>query len=264
MSYNPETGMYEGYIYCIENMINGKKYVGYTKNNIEDRWSQHLSKTHHKEDNSIIHLAIDKYGEDNFFIYAIRIINSYNEDELINLLKMAESECIKEYNTISPNGYNILSGGEDVPINRITPLYQYDMNGVFIAFYKSITDAIQINGFDDNPKNSKLSAHLHTDHCAFGYLWNINNDDDVVALYNNYINNRYKRKRNRKQKSPIVQLDTDMNLIKTYDSCKCASNETMIPYSTLYNACSGVYRGHHYAKGFLWMFKDDYRLFINL
>lgn len=25
MSYNKETGMYEGYIYCVENLVNGKK-----------------------------------------------------------------------------------------------------------------------------------------------------------------------------------------------------------------------------------------------
>lgn len=262
MSYNIVTGTYEGYIYCIENLINGKKYIGYTKNDINTRWRQHLSKTHHKEDNSILHLAINKYGEDNFYIYTLMVINSYNKDELINLLKISEKECIKDYCTMSPNGYNILSGGEDAPINRITSLYQYDMDGTFIASYNSITDAIQINGFDDDPKNSKLSNHLYTDHCIFGYLWNTNNNDDVVALYNNYINNRYVRRR--KKHSPIVQLDINMNLIKTYDSCKSASNETMVPYSTLYNACSESGRSSHYARGFLWMFEDDYKLFIDL
>lgn len=256
MSYNKETGMYEGYIYCIENLINEKKYIGYTKNDIETRWQQHLSKTHHKEDHSILHLAIEKYGKENFSVNIIKTICSYNEDGLNDMLKISEKECIKEHDTISPNGYNILSGGESVPINRITSLYQYDMSGNFIAFYKSITDAIQINGFDDNPKSSKLSNHLYTDHCAFGYLWNTNDNDDVVLLYVDYINNLYQRKRTKN--APIVQLDINMNLVKRHNCCKNASDENMIPYSTVYNACKGTARGSHYAKGFLWMFESDY------
>ena len=151
MSYNKETGMYEGYIYCVENLVNGKKYIGYTKNDIETRWYQHLSKTHHKEDHSILHLAIEKYKEHNFKIYPIRVLECSSSDELIQQLKLSEKECIEEYNTITPNGYNILPGGETTPINRITPIFQYTMDGEYIRHFKSITEAIQINGFNDNP-----------------------------------------------------------------------------------------------------------------
>lgn len=254
MSYNNETGMYEGYVYCVENLINGKKYIGYTKNDIETRWYQHLSKTHHKEDHSILHLAIAKYEEHNFKIYPIRVLKCSTSNELIQRLKFAERECIEEYGTITPNGYNILPGGETVPINRITPIFQYTMDGEYIRSFNSLTEAIQINGFNDNPKGGKILYCLRRNHCAFGYLWDRVLNSDIQQLYLNYEANK---QGNCKPRS-IIQFDMDMNIINTYISVKDASQKIGLSYSGIYRAASPKYVNDLTCGGYLWRFEDDY------
>jgi hypothetical protein len=254
MSYNKETRMYEGYIYCIENLINGKKYIGYTKNDIETRWYQHLSKTHHKEDHSILHLAIDKYKKDNFKIYPIKVLECNTIDELTEQLKFAEKDCIREYNTTTPNGYNILCGGETVPINRITPIFQYTMDGEYIQSFRSLTEAIQINGFDDSPTNGKILTCLRGNHCAFGYLWDRELNDHIKQLYLEYNKNKYRHSNGKR----VIQLDMEMNVIKIYLSVTDASRQTGLTYSNIYAVCSPKYTNHHTCGGYLWMFEDDY------
>lgn len=231
-----------------------KKYIGYTKNDIETRWYQHLSKTHHKEDHSILHLAIEKYKEHNFKIYPIRVLECNSSDELIQQLKISEKECIEEYNTITPNGYNILHGGETTPINRITPIFQYTMDGEYIRYFKSITEAIQINGFNDNPKSGKILNCLRGDHCAFGYLWDKSLNDNVVQLHLEYNVNHRKICR----RGHVVQLDMEMNVIKIYSSIADVSRQTGLSYSGIYIACSPNYPRNYTCGKYFWMFEDDY------
>lgn len=41
MSYNKETGMYEGYIYLITNLCDNRRYIGQTSRTIAIRWKEH-------------------------------------------------------------------------------------------------------------------------------------------------------------------------------------------------------------------------------
>lgn len=250
MSYNKETGMYEGYIYCIENLINGKKYIGYTKSDVETRWLQHLSKTRNHQDHSIIHLAIDKYKAENFIAYAIKTFCSTSVDKLVQQLRQEERLCIKEYNTIAPNGYNILPGGESVPINRITPVYQYAMDGKFIRSYRSITEAIQLNGFNDRLKDGKLVSCLRTNHCAFGYLWDKQPNDHIAQLYSEHCSKQTRSHPNRQ----VIQCDKDMNVINIYKTVYAAAKQTGLPYSNIYAVCSQKHTSNHTCGGYIWKF----------
>ena len=90
-------------IYKITNLINGKIYIGQTIHP-ERRWIEHKQKSKHGKEKHPIHLALEKYGCENFIFEVIEWTEDYNQEE---------KRLIKEYNSICPNGYNVSEGGEN-------------------------------------------------------------------------------------------------------------------------------------------------------
>ena len=94
-------------IYIIKNDINEKVYIGQSIN-IHKRIQEHFWKSECSKDvsyNSALHSAIRKYGKEHFYYEILEECDAALLDE-------REKEYIKQYNSISPNGYNILSGGQ--------------------------------------------------------------------------------------------------------------------------------------------------------
>jgi group I intron endonuclease len=89
-------------VYIITNNVNGKQYIGISKNIVE-RWSHHKSA---KGDIPALHSAILKYGIDNFEFN--HIANAFD----VESAKIIERLLIVEYKTQAPNGYNLTMGGE--------------------------------------------------------------------------------------------------------------------------------------------------------
>lgn len=95
-----------GYIYCITNKINGKKYVGKTESTIEKRFTEHCKDYKRKRcEKRPLYSAFKKYGIDNFEITELEKV--FDSAELCN----REIYWIKELNTYS-NGYNATLGGD--------------------------------------------------------------------------------------------------------------------------------------------------------
>lgn len=90
-------------IYLIENKINGKKYVGQSID-IERRWKDHRT----RKDDAPIHLAIQKYGVDNF---SFSILQECKREELNKL----EVFFIEKLGTFGKGGYNLNRGGNTCP-----------------------------------------------------------------------------------------------------------------------------------------------------
>jgi len=94
-----------GIVYKITCLISGKSYIGVTIRKLKRRWQAHLLSAGNGKGHAI-HAAIAKYGSDQFIVDEIAC--AADKDALM----AAEREIISQENTISPNGYNLTSGGE--------------------------------------------------------------------------------------------------------------------------------------------------------
>ena len=101
-------------IYKIENLINGKVYIGQSVD-IKGRWNEHklvnsrASKDALKRQKYPLYLAFEKYGLDNF---SFEVIEECSVEEL----NEKEQFYIKKYNSYidfpNSNGYNLTLGGD--------------------------------------------------------------------------------------------------------------------------------------------------------
>lgn len=97
-------------IYMVKNKINGKVYIGQTTKSLDKRISGHLKESKNDKNDRPFLNAIKKYGIDNFEWEVI--------DEALSIDELDEKEIywISEHNSLTPNGYNVLGGGQK---NRI-------------------------------------------------------------------------------------------------------------------------------------------------
>jgi group I intron endonuclease len=96
-----------GFIYKITNSVNDKIYYGQTKSNPPShRWNRH--KYSSKKDCKVpIHCAMRLYGIDKFKFEIVCSCNTLDE------LNKKEIELITTNNSLCPNGYNIMKGGDN-------------------------------------------------------------------------------------------------------------------------------------------------------
>lgn len=105
-----------GYIYCIINNINNKKYIGQTSQYYpNNRWSAHKLEAKN-ENKRPLYRAIKKYGIDNF-TFKILLKNIPNDK-----LNYYEILWIEKMKTRNPNGYNLQIGGSNVQ-EKNNPMY---------------------------------------------------------------------------------------------------------------------------------------------
>lgn len=96
-----------GFIYCIENTVNGKKYIGQTNGTVAKRWKNHISD---KTGCRLLKNALLKYGVEAFNISTVA------EAGCKDSLNALEVQFIETHNTRNRDcGYNLNIGGKSGP-----------------------------------------------------------------------------------------------------------------------------------------------------
>jgi group I intron endonuclease len=183
-------------IYCIENSINGKMYIGSSKN-IKRRWHEHLSELrlgHH--DNDYLQKSYNKYGKDIFFFY---VMDEIPEDELSD----AEDIYIRYYDT-RESGYNLVNGGNRNRRLKFTKesrkrLSKAQMGKVHTQDHKNRTSrSVSISKIGTKPKfgsNNHVGVYLNKNKRVISWLVRITfkkvsyelgtylNEQDAIDVY---------------------------------------------------------------------------------
>lgn len=120
-----------GYIYCITNLINSKRYIGKTTTTIEERWREHQHDSQKERcEKHPLYSAISKYGIENFKIEELEYVEDNSE------LSNREVYWIQELETYGSKGYNASKGGDGILLydhNEILELYNLGYSAIQIS-----------------------------------------------------------------------------------------------------------------------------------
>ena len=233
---------------------NGKKYVGITSINPEDRWE----KGHGYRKNFYFHNAILKYGWDNFE-HKILLENLTKEEAYEK-----EIEYIAKYNlTDTRYGYNYSTGGDTVSIGSRAKISNSTKGKHHHAFGKSgkdcpnsvvvhqfLKDGTYIQSFDSvtiaskqtNTHQASISECCNNPKrfSAGGYVWSFDrkNVKKFVFVHN----------------VPVIQYTLDNQYVQEWESATIAQQELGIRQTSIAHCCSGDY---HHAGGYIWKRKSS-------
>lgn len=253
-------------IYCIENLVNGKKYIGQSKD-ISQRWRSHLCDLRkNKHSNEKLQNAWNKYGEDNF---CFKVLELADYDSLDSL----EIHYISMFDTYK-HGYNKDTGGcshkevsdetrarmsaskknlseqakENMRDSRPTSrkILQVDFNGNIIREWRSARDASRVLGINQGAIWQCLHHYRYTLH---GYIWIFPEEFKSLDVSKYQYQNTQPKK--------VIQKNLDGSVVKVWNSISKAvrdSNECGFDSSSIVKCCAGKIRYH---KGFIWSYYEQ-------
>ena len=245
MSNTNEEKCYKIYVHI--NKTNGKKYIGQTKQSLNQRFRDGEG----YKKSSKFYGAIKKYGWDNF-----EHILLFDELTLAEANKK-EEELIKQYDTTNDsNGYNIAYGGDNHILSKeaiykmkmskyknkdsydfYKEVFQYDKNGCFIEKFESLREAERRTGVS---RRNISACCKGTAKSAGGFMWSNTYKDDI----------KYDSLKQRQ----VDRYDKNGVYIDSFINAKIAGKELNIESSSIYACCNKIRK---LAGDYIWKFHDE-------
>lgn len=264
----------QGWIYCITNKVNGKRYIGQT-NNYERRKREHFC-------SSVtwcpaLHSAITKYGSSNFIMEPVVTFTAINRTVCVDIMNKLEIFYISKFKTLThQNGYNINIGGQGntgfkhteeakklisekltgrkmpkefgdvvrarhpevtLPDNK-RGVWLYDLSGWFAREYSSITEAMRaLNKVNAAAKANIRNALKDPSRQAYGYLWRYKEEKDFPLFIDSY--NKHKGL----EKKEVYYYTLDKQLIGKFPSACDAAKQTGISLTAIESSLKSERQG---------------------
>tara|TARA_R110002072_G_scaffold7503_2_gene40974 strand:+ start:769053 stop:769706 length:654 start_codon:yes stop_codon:yes gene_type:complete len=217
--------MNEFIIYKVENMENGRVYIGSTINSVDIRKKDHLQKASDGTGH-YFHQEIATYGSEAFVWEQVDTASTSDE------LALKEKDYILQFDSFR-NGYNSDSGG-----GFKKTVYQYNIDDcTLVATYDSLdsaADAVNAN------KKAISKACLNVNKLLNGYYWSYELKEPFVPNID-------------ARRKMVVQMDLDGNIIAEFKSVAEAANPSGANKSSIAKCCRNEYKS---ASGFKWKYKE--------
>lgn len=247
-----------GYIYLVENLINNKNYIGQTiQNDINKRWNKH-KQVNKSFIGTCLFNAYKKYGIENFKFKLLCIC--FDDDT-----NKFEEEYIKKYNTLYPNGYNMIGGGKNrkfTPIlkeiisNKLKgenhPMYGKHLKDETKQKLRQANSGINSKNYgkklthEEKQHLSKLAIERHKNKLTTQKEETKNKIRKSIIKY--YENIEIKNKNNIR----VQQYDINNNLLNTYNSLNEAAKSIGVAQISIARASNPNITNYKTCKGYIW------------
>lgn len=260
-------------VYLRTNTVNGKQYVGQTKDFKQREYDWKSTKSSYA--GAYIDNARRVYGIENFTVEILKECTTQDE------LNEWEVYYINKYNTKRPNGYNLTDGGggtigykmPEEAIERIRhygmyessyrkQVLQYDLDGNFIREWMSAAECSR-NGYG----TGAVTACCRGERRRYkGFQWKFKVSDEIPQKIEPYDYELTHKNRSECQKGkklsleqkmktskPILQYDLDGNFIKEWYSANAAAKELGLGQANIHANMNGKYPKQ--VSGFMFRYK---------
>lgn len=221
-----------GYIYaiCYNNI---PIYIGQTIKTVEERWREHLNLAKRQQGYKI-HEFLHLHQNDSAI--TVKILEKTEQ------LDEKEKYWIKHYHTLySEQGYNLTCGGQSsANVNKVK-CYQYDLNGIFIKEFESISEAARMVNGNHSGICKVLNGELNS---AYGFRWSLNKSIQLPPLQTNHTGSS----------KQIGQYDLDGKLLHIFNSTKEAARFLNKSQGNISSAANGKRKT---AYGYKWAFINN-------